>query len=118
MLIAVLNWGFAHATRCVLIIQSNNRVVFVGNIDQIKFIRREFSNLESEFLDRHNVQLSSNKNTYFQILNQLYKIGKAFNADGSFVKEMCGKYFLDLIYMIIGMGLRILKLNPYLLVIS
>jgi uncharacterized protein (TIGR00661 family) len=101
ILISVLDWGFGHITRCVPIIQilikSNNRVVFAGSYEQIKFISNEFPTIETEFLEGYNVQLASNKNTYFQVLNQLYKISVAFKTDGSFVKEMGGKYNLDLI---------------------
>ncbi len=74
ILISPLDWGWGHTTRCVSIInelmKEGNKIIFAGNLAQIKFILLEFPELQTTFINGYNISLSSNKSTYFQIAKQ------------------------------------------------
>jgi len=101
ILISALDWGFGHTTRCVSIIESlidaNNIIVFAGNTNQNRFFRKEFPAIYIEFLDGYNIELSSKKSTYLQIIQQGFKINKAIRRERDFVKNVIAKYSVDLI---------------------
>jgi len=101
ILISALDWGFGHTTRCVSIIESlldaNNTIVFAGNKGQNRFIRKEFPTIHVEFLEGYNIELSSKKSTYFQVVKQGFKIIKTIKSERDFVKNIIEKYSIDLI---------------------
>lgn len=101
ILISVLDWGVGHLTRCVPIIQnlieSNNRIIFAGNLWQMEFVRKEFSTLHLVYLEGYNIELSSQRNTYFQVFNQIFKINKSIQSDRRFVDRMIKKHQVDLV---------------------
>ena len=101
ILISALDWGFGHTTRCVSIIQSliesQNRIIFAGNSKQNQFIRNEFPTIQIEILEGYNIELSSKKNTYFQVLKQVLKIKKSINIEFDSVKRLVEKYNVDLV---------------------
>ena len=101
ILISALDWGFGHTSRCVPIINQllrfNNRIIFAGNSQQCTFIKKEFPSIRTEFIDGYNVKLNSNKNTYFQITNQLFKVSKAFKNELKWVGKFVAINKIDLI---------------------
>ena len=101
ILISPLDWGFGHTTRCVSIIKAllinNNSIIFAGNLAQVNFIKNEFSEIKIELIEGYNVELSSKKSAYSQILNQLYKINKAIGFEFKWVKNYIEKHNVDLI---------------------
>lgn len=101
ILISPLDWGMGHTTRCVVIIRQllgqNNTVFFAGNEIQIDFMKREFPKLEFIFLAGYNVQFNSNKSSYLQIINQLFKIKSAISDENKVVKKLVEAYKIDVI---------------------
>lgn len=101
ILISPLDWGFGHTTRCVSLIQtlieSNNKVIFVGNTRQVSFIKTEFPNIDTEFLEGYNIELSSKRNTYVQILKQVFKIVRVVKKERLFVRNYTKEHVVDLI---------------------
>ena len=77
VLIAALDWGMGHTTRCVSIIrdllENNNQVVFAGDEKQVTFIKSDFPGIKVESLAGYKVQLDSEKDTYLQLGLSVWK---------------------------------------------
>ncbi|MFK8044407.1 MAG: glycosyltransferase family protein [Crocinitomicaceae bacterium] len=85
ILISALDWGFGHTTRTSVLIKQllnqNNELVFAGNSEQTRFIKKQFSEVSTLPLEGYNVVLSSSKNTYLQVLKQTPKILNAIKNE-------------------------------------
>lgn len=101
ILLAAMDWGMGHTTRCVSIISklldNNNKVVFAGNNKQNEFIRNEFPNVKLEQLDGYNISLDSSKNTYLQVVKQGRNIQKAIRNEQKWLNIYLEKRKVDLI---------------------
>ncbi|MBK9190067.1 MAG: hypothetical protein IPM77_00450 [Crocinitomicaceae bacterium] len=100
-MISPLDWGMGHTTRCVVLIRqlisSGNTVLFAGNEAQLDFMKREFPQLEYVFLPGYNVQFNSDKSSYLQILNQLFKIKSAISKENETVKRLVEQFKIEVI---------------------
>lgn len=101
ILIAPLDWGLGHTTRCISLIKkllkANNQIVFAGNQDQIEIIKNDFPNLNFEFLEGYNVKLDATKSTYLQLLKQLKPMNKSIKAEREIANELAKKHNADII---------------------
>ncbi|MGV6862144.1 MAG: hypothetical protein ACWA41_10250 [Putridiphycobacter sp.] len=101
ILIAALDWGFGHTTRCVSIIkqlfEQSNHIIFAGNEKQIGFMALEFPELAFENLEGYQVTLSSGRSTYWQVIKQLRKIKASIRQENQWVKNYISKHKVDLI---------------------
>jgi hypothetical protein len=102
ILIAALDWGMGHTTRCVSIIRQlitqKNEIIFAGNLDQCAFIKREFEDqVKFVHLDGYGVTLDSQKSAYWQLLNQFSKIKKAIDAENKFVQKFVKEHKIELV---------------------
>jgi len=102
VLIAPLNWGLGHASRCIPIIRQQialgNRVVIASDGDSLALLRKEFPNIESEELPSYNI---SYPNKGSQLIWHLFKLStqimKAIKDENILLDYLVEKYKLDLI---------------------
>ncbi|MBS1689987.1 MAG: hypothetical protein JSS96_14755, partial [Bacteroidetes bacterium] len=92
ILIAPLDWGLGHTTRCVPIIRyllsQEQRPVFAGNEWQRNFINKTFSNIETIHLDGYNVRYGkTNSGFLYSLLLQVPRIYKTIRAEHKWLIE-------------------------------
>lgn len=101
ILIAALDWGMGHTTRCVAVIKQlmaqNNMVFFAGNEQQTRFMRREFDGLKTLDLEGYGVQLDARKSTYWQMFVQLGKIKRTIKREQLFVANTVQELKIDVV---------------------
>lgn len=102
VLIAPLDWGMGHVTRCIPIIQyfiKNDFLVIVAvNQVQEKIIVEEKLQVEVVFLKGYQIQYSSNKLlTYIRIFFQIPKILLAIRYEKKWLHNFCINRKIDLI---------------------
>lgn len=99
ILIAPLDWGMGHTTRCVSLIkkliEQENEIFFAGNEAQINFIKREFPTIKTTFLKGYNIALDSEKSTYWQVIKQLNKVRVAIKAEQVFANSFVAENNID-----------------------
>ncbi len=92
ILIAPLDWGIGHATRCVPIIRSlilnQNKVIIAASGAALAFLQKEFP--EQEFLEWHSydIRYSSSKTQTWVILCQIPKILWRIYKEHLFLKKI------------------------------
>lgn len=101
ILISPLDWGFGHTTRCVpiikLLLKNENTIIFAGNNAQINFIKIEFPQIKTEYIEGYNIQLSSKKSTYTQLAKQGKSILNAIKNEINWVNNYIKTQTIDLI---------------------
>lgn len=101
VIIAPLDWGLGHATRCIPIIhqliEQNNSVIFAGTESQNQLIKKDFPDVVLEEIEGYNVQLDSNRSTYWQILKQLRLMKKQVKNEKKIAAGLVAKHKADLI---------------------
>lgn len=100
ILIAPLDWGLGHATRCIPIIKSfleNGCEVFVaGTLTTNSILKLEFPGLTFLDLSGYNVHYSNNKkNLPFVIFKQIPKIISQILNEHSWIKKQIQLYQID-----------------------
>ena len=93
ILIAPLDWGLGHATRCVPIIKhllSQNCTVFLGaEGSTATLLKSEFPNITILPLKGYSVKYSKNRFSFlFKIITQLPRISKVINYEKRWVEEV------------------------------
>ncbi len=75
ILVAPLNWGLGHATRCVPLINQlladENKVLLAGHGSSLAFLRQEFPQLEALILKGHTIRYTKSKIVFFSIFLQM-----------------------------------------------
>jgi uncharacterized protein (TIGR00661 family) len=102
ILIAPLDWGLGHTTRCVTIIKfflDKGFVVIVAcNPTQKSLLRQEFSNIQFLGLKGYGITYSNNKNGLpFKLVAQLPKIVTRIFTEHRCLQKMIDKYSIDLV---------------------
>ena len=101
VLLSPLDWGMGHNTRCVSIIrqllEQGNEVTIAGNNQQLLFFQTEFPKVHLVELAGYNVRLDSQKNTYWQMLNQAFKINGAMQRENEWLKKYVKSNSVDFI---------------------
>ncbi len=102
ILVAPLNWGLGHATRCIPIIkdlqQQGHRLIIASDGLALELLKREFPNLEFEPLPSYNITYA--KNAFFNrwhLLKQMPHILKTIKKEKKKTAELIKKHHLDLI---------------------
>ena len=100
ILIAPLDWGLGHTTRCVPIIryiQSLGHVpVVAGNASQRSFIEETFGNIDIIHLEGYNIRYSRlNKWAQIGLLSQVPGIVHAINNEHTWLLELVSKQKID-----------------------
>lgn len=100
ILIAPLNWGLGHATRCIPIIkalQENNYIPIIASDGvALEFLRKEFPYLQSLELPSYQIQYPKNgKNFKWKLLSSCPKMIVAIWNEKKMVKKWIAKYAID-----------------------
>lgn len=102
ILIAPLDWGLGHATRCLVIIQylqflgCNITIAASGKTKNL--LQKEFKNVEFLDLPGYDIVYSKNKRTLaLKILIQIPKIFKIISFENKWLEEMINKYRFDVV---------------------
>ena len=100
ILVAPLDWGLGHATRCIPIIREllkqDCEVLLAGEGAQEILLKREFPRLLFIPLCGYRIRYSkTSAGLAFQILRQIPKINKSIRLEHEWLKEAVKKYQLD-----------------------
>jgi uncharacterized protein (TIGR00661 family) len=100
ILIAPLNWGLGHATRCIPIIkalQENNFTPIIASDGiALELLRKEFPYLKTLELPSYQIEYAKNgKNFKWKLLKSLPKMMEAIWDEKSIVKKWIKKYEID-----------------------
>lgn len=93
ILVAPLNWGLGHATRCIPIINQlikhNFIPVIASDGNALELLKKEFPKLETVELPSYQIEYSKKgKNLKFKFLKNSPKIIKAISKEKALVKKM------------------------------
>ena len=101
VLIAPLNWGLGHASRCIPIIRQNilegNKVIIASDGDSLKLLKKEFPDLDSEELPPYGITYPKGKLLMWHLFKMSGKILSAINEEKRHLSRLVDKYQLDLI---------------------
>ena len=93
IIVSPLNWGLGHASRCVPIIhfllENNFTPVLASDGNALRFLQKEFPNLESLELPSYNI--SYKKNLKLGLFRQLPKIRKATQKEHKIITDFIVK---------------------------
>jgi UDP-N-acetylglucosamine transferase subunit ALG13 len=100
ILVAPLDWGLGHVTRCIPIIkellQNNCDIWLAGNETQRSLLKTEFPDLPFLLLPGYRIKYSKLRATWrWKMLLQLPKIFSAAGSENKWLKEMISEYRLD-----------------------
>lgn len=111
ILIAPLNWGLGHATRCIPIIKAleshNFTPVIASDGVALDLLRKEFPHLQSIELPSYNIEYPKNGMFFkMKILANSPKMIDAILSEKKLVKEIIKKYAIDGIISDNRLGVR------------
>lgn len=100
ILLAPLDWGLGHVTRCVPIIQHlqflGHQVVFAGNGQQQNYIKSVFKKIECINLDGYNVQYARSKMGLIpKIIAQIPRFKKCIKAEHLWLQNIIKTHKID-----------------------
>ncbi len=99
ILLAPLNWGLGHATRCIPIIHDlldrGNEVVLGSDGLALELLRREFPGLQHIELPSYNIDYTGGFT--FSFLKQLPKVLLAIRKEGKYIAKLQREYNFDII---------------------
>ncbi|MFD2908859.1 glycosyltransferase family protein [Flavobacterium ardleyense] len=100
ILIAPLNWGLGHATRCIPIIkaleQHNYTPIIASDGDSLSFLQKEFPHLTALDLPSYNVVYSESRRTFkWKMAAQIPKIIKAIQKEKIAIQKIIEDYQID-----------------------
>ncbi|TKK71574.1 glycosyl transferase family 28 [Ilyomonas limi] len=102
VLVAPLDWGLGHATRCVPLIQSLKQaqchVYVAGNPTALKLLQQEVSGVEYLPLDGYNIQYSSKRQLAWKILKQTPKILLAIYKEHRWLKNVVTTHQIKIVF--------------------
>lgn len=95
VLVAPLNWGLGHATRCIPLIRAMNamgaRVILASDGDALRLLKAEFPHLTACELPSYRIRYASN-NMVRNIAGQLPRILYAIRAEHRMCRYLTKKY--------------------------
>ena len=98
-LIAPLNWGLGHASRCIPIInyliQKNIRVVIASDGDALAFLKQEFPLLPFVELPSYGVQYAEDERFAKKMAQQLPRFIEAIYREHEAIDEIVRKYMIS-----------------------
>ncbi len=100
ILIAPLDWGLGHVTRCVPIIRYilslGHQVVFAGNESQKEYLKRSFSKIEYLNLEGYNVKYSKSKlGLVPKIISQIPRLNKTIKQEHLWLQSAIKSHHID-----------------------
>ncbi len=100
ILIAPLDWGAGHTTRCIPIIntllQSGNNPIVAGNPAQLKIFSETFPDISTVLLDGYNIRYSeANRLLQLGILSQLPRLVHTIKKENEWLAQRIDELQLD-----------------------
>ncbi len=100
ILVAPLNWGLGHATRCIPIIkalQENNFTPIIASDGiALDLLRKEFPNLQTLALPSYHIEYPKNSAFFkWKLMKNLPRMFVAIQAEKRMVKNWIKKYHID-----------------------
>lgn len=97
ILVAPLNWGLGHATRCIPIVQNllvnNFEVIIASDGKALKLLEKEFPDLIHLELPSYNIEYSKNRHSFkLKFLKLFPKLLKAIKLEQKFTKNIIESY--------------------------
>lgn len=95
-MVACLNWGLGHATRCIPIIQAlqakNFGVIIASEGSALRLLKKEFPHLESIELPSYNIKYPSNRRFFkWKMFFSLPHIHKTMKSEEKVIKKIISK---------------------------
>ena len=110
VLIAPLDWGLGHATRCIPVITEfltlGANVIISGSGNSLLLLKKEFPQLTAIELPGYNVSYSQDANMLWAMLKQAPKIFMAIAKEKNAVKKIVERHNIDIIISDNRYGLR------------
>lgn len=102
VLVAPLDWGLGHTTRCIPIINrllnSGKRVILAGNPVQQQIFATEFPGLDCIPLEGYGIRYGRGKwNTMLGLITQLPKLTRAIRRENAWLREVVSKHGIDMV---------------------
>ncbi len=101
VLVAPLNWGLGHATRCIPLIRKyiseSCEVHIASDGDAMKILQKEFKTLQFHALPPYDVKYGTEDNFFTSLLFQLPSLMKNMSREFLFVQQLQKEYEYDLI---------------------
>lgn len=100
ILLAPLDWGLGHVTRCLPIIQHilslGHQVIFAGNADQQLYVKNTFPNIEFLLLEGYNVQYAKTKLGFLpKIIAQIPRLKKCIKKEHIWLQNNIKTHKID-----------------------
>jgi uncharacterized protein (TIGR00661 family) len=100
VLIAPLDWGLGHTTRCIPIIyellKNDVDVIIAGNENQQVLLKQEFPHCTYIYLEGYNVQYAASaRKLFFKMLMQIPRILSAMSKEHKWLKKAIKDYQID-----------------------
>jgi len=99
IIIAPLNWGIGHATRCVPIVhkllEKKQDVLIASDGRAMEFMKKEFPKLKHINLPGYNIVYQKNDNFSWHLGKQIPKIFKNIANEHKRIEEICREYKID-----------------------
>lgn len=100
ILVAPLDWGLGHVTRCVPVIKHilklGHQVVFGGNTNQQKYIKQNFPSIELLFLEGYNVQYAKTKTGLLpKIIAQIPRLKRCIKKEHQWLQNVIKSHHID-----------------------
>jgi len=108
ILIAPLNWGLGHATRClpiIRILQQNNKVVIASDGVALAWLSQELPEVECYTLPSYNIRYHR-KYMWLSMVSQLNHIHRAIRREAAKTREIVDDQNIDLIISDHRLGVR------------
>jgi UDP:flavonoid glycosyltransferase YjiC (YdhE family) len=119
ILIAPLDWGLGHATRCMplidALIQQQHNIIIAGNGDSYFLLKAQYPDLTSYELPGYNISYPSGKNAAAQAFFQTPKILATIRAEKKITEEIIEKGNISLILSDNRYGVRNEKVKSILI---
>jgi uncharacterized protein (TIGR00661 family) len=101
ILVAPLNWGLGHATRCIPIIheliRKKHNVILASDGIALYLLQKEFPNLTSVILPSYNITYPKDNRFTPHILKSIPGIWKAIQQEKKLLSELIKTYSIDLV---------------------
>lgn len=109
IIVAPLNWGLGHATRCIPIIRAllshNKKVILASDGEALELLQQEFPQLTSETLPPYKVRYNSESLAKIVASNSL-NIASAIQLEKKVARQLVKKQAVDLIISDSRFGFR------------
>ncbi len=101
ILVAPLNWGLGHATRCIPIIKAllahNCRMILACDGRALTLLQKEFPDLESIQLKSYEIRYQKKGNFVSTVLSQVPKILKSIRQEHQALQQLVEEYDIDIV---------------------